>query len=121
MGVFDDAFGDGDVFFKRKLGAVYHNRGEAAVDTGYANFEVFTVVEVDADRQTGVLDGGFDEFHEVNMSGVFAGTRGHLEDKRGLLFFGGVDDALDNLHVVDVEGAYGIFPVGFLELFPRGY
>jgi hypothetical protein len=36
VGVFDDALGDGDVFFEGVFGAVDHDGSEAAVDAGFA-------------------------------------------------------------------------------------
>ena len=54
------------------------------------------------------------------MVGVGPGALGDLEDHRGLLLAAGLGDALDDLHVVDVEGADGVTAViGLLEHFGR--
>ena len=64
---------------------------------------------MDGDRDVGQADGGLDELLEINRVGVGARTFGNLEDQRGFFLFTGLDDGLDEFHVVDVESAEGIF------------
>jgi hypothetical protein len=61
MGVFDDFFGDLDVFGKGFVGGVNHDAGEAFIDALFAKFEGVAVVEVDGDGDVGEADGGLDE------------------------------------------------------------
>ena len=52
------------------------------------------------------------------MVGVGAGALGHLEDDRRLLLAAGFGDALDDLHIIDIESTDGVTAgVGFLEHF----
>ena len=116
VGVFDDLLRDGDVLFVRQVRAVVHDRGEAAVDAVLADVEVLAVVKVQHHRQVGVQQGRLDELHDVVLPGVLARPGGNLKDQRGLFLAGRLHDALDDLHVVHVEGADGVpFLVGPLE------
>ena len=108
MRIFDDAARQLDIVPKRMLGTVDHDGGKAAVDAGFADFKILAVVEVDANRQIGVLNRGFNELHQINVLGVFSRAGRNLQDNRGFLFLGGLGDTLDDLHVVDVEGADGV-------------
>ena len=87
------------------LGAVDHDGGEAAVDAVLAQLEIVAVVQMHRDGQVGRLEGGLDELHEVLLVGVLARAGGNLEDEGRLLFGRRLDYPLDDLHVVDVEGA----------------
>jgi hypothetical protein len=80
VGILDDLLGKGDVLLEGELRPIDHNRGKTAVHARFAYLEILAVVEVDADRQSGVLDSGLDQLHEVNVFGIFAGARRHLED-----------------------------------------
>ena len=120
----DDLPGQGDILFKRLGGGVDHDGGEAAVNAAFAQLKAVAVVEVNADGEvkTGVLlrifDCRFDQLHEIDMIGVLARALGDLQDERCALLDGGVADALDDLHVVDIERADGIPAViGFLKHF----
>ena len=77
------------------------------------------MVEMDADRNLGRLgESGLDELHDVNLTGVFTGTGGNLKNNRGFFIRGSLHDALDDFHVVHVEGADGVVAViGGLEHF----
>ena len=78
------------------------------------------MVQVDADGQPRVLHGGLDELHEIDMLGIFPGPGGDLEDQGGTHLGGGFRDALDDLHIIDVERADGIAAlVGIAEHFGR--
>ena len=121
VGILNDLAGQSDVVLEGMLGTVDHNGGEAAVDAGLADLEVLTVVKVDADGQVGVLNGSLDELHQVNVLGVLAGAGGNLQDKSGVKLLGSLGDALDDLHVVDVESADGVaVGIGVLEHFFAG-
>jgi hypothetical protein len=75
---------------------------------------------MDGDGQVGVLQGGLDHLHEVNVLGILARALAHLQDHRRVFHFRGLGDTLDDLHVVNVERPDRIpAGVGFLEHFFR--
>lgn len=116
MGVIDDLTADFDIFGEGFVGGIDHDGSEAFVDALLAQFEGIAVVEVDGDGDSGDGDGGFDQFAEVDGVGVGAGAAGDLEDDGGFFLFAGFDDGLDELHVIHVEGADGVFAFeGFSE------
>ena len=118
VGVFHHLAGHGDVFFKVQLGTVDHHGGKTAVDAVLADLEAVAVIEVQRDGNIGIQHGGLHQLGEVNMLGVLAGAGGNLQDDRGLLQLGGLGDGLNDLHVVDIEGADGVAAlVGLAEHF----
>ena len=120
--VFDDLFGDLDVFFKGMMGSVDHDGSEPVRDGSLAGFKIGAVVEVHDDGQTGRFDGSGDEVSQIHGVSVFSCTRGNLQDERGIAFFARFHDPLNGLHVVDVERAHGIAArVRFFEHFGRCY
>ena len=60
------------------------------------------------DRKTGLLLGSLDELDEIGVVGVGARAAGDLQDDGSFDLGRGLGDALDDLHVVDVERADGI-------------
>ena len=108
MGVLDDLLGQGDVVLELMLGAVDHDAGETAVHAGLAQLEGIAVIQMHADRQTRLDDGRLDQLHQVGVVGILAGACGNLQDQGSVLLFRSFGDALDDLHVVDVERADGI-------------
>ena len=56
-------------------------------------------------------DRGFHQLDQVSMIGVGAGAFRDLKDNRALQFAGCFRDALDDLHIIDVERADGITAV----------
>ena len=108
MGVFDDTFCQGDIFLEGMLGTVDHNGRESAVHASLADVKVRAVVQMEGDGQPRVLHGSLDELRQVDMLGVFTGPGGNLQDQRRLFLDGGLDDTLDDFHVVDVERTDGI-------------
>ena len=117
MGVLHDLLGDLDVLGEGLAGGVDHNGGETAVDAGLAGLEIRAVVQVQGDGDVGALDdSSLHQLHQVGVVGVGAGALGNLQDQGGLQFLSSLGDALDNLHVVDVESADSVAAViGFLE------
>ena len=81
------------------------------------------MVKMDDDRNCGIfLKRGLDQFHDVNLAGVFARAGGNLQDDRRFFLGCCPHDALDNLHVIDVERANGIAAVvGLFEHFSSSY
>ena len=112
VSVFNDFFGDLDIFGEGFRGSVDHNGGEAAVDAGFAGLEIGAVVEVENYRNFGTFgDSRFDEFNEIGMVGVSTGAFGYLKDDGGFFLAAGFGDTLDDLHVVYVESADGVTAV----------
>ena len=109
VGVFDDFFGDLDVLVERLVAGVNHHAGETFINALFAQFEGVAVVQVDGDGDVGQADRRLDEFLEIDRVGVLAGAFGNLEHQRRLFLFAGLDDGLDEFHVVDVERAERVF------------
>ena len=107
--VFNDSFAQSDVFFEREMTAVDHDAGKTLVDTFLAQIERITVIEMHCDRDVGKADSRFDEFLEINGVGVLARALGNLEHDRSFFLLAGLDNGLEQLHVVHVEGADGVF------------
>ncbi|MPN50797.1 hypothetical protein SDC9_198436 [bioreactor metagenome] len=105
MRILYDLTGELDVLFITVVRTVDHDGGESAVDAALAEFERIAMVEMDADGQVRFDAGGFDQLHEVGVVGVLARAGADLQDQRGVEFLGRLGDALDDLHVVDVERA----------------
>ena len=111
VGIVHHLFGQGDIFLIGQVRTVDHHRSEAAVNAVLAHLEAGAVVQMHHHGHGGVFDqGGLHQFHDVGLTGVFAGSGGNLEDHRGFFLGGGPHDALDDFHIVDVERAYGVAP-----------
>ncbi len=121
MCVLNDLLGDLDVLCERLGGSVDHNGGKAAVDAGLAGLEVGAVVQMQNDGDIGAANyGSLDQFDQIVVVRVGAGTLGNLEDNGSVLFLAGLSDALNDFHVVDVESTDGVAAViSFLEHFGR--
>ena len=119
MGILNDLLGQSDVFLEGLGGGVDHNGGETAVNAALAQLEAVTVVQVQSDGDFGIFnDGSLDQLHEVRVVGVGTSALGNLQDDGRLQLAGSFGDALNDLHVVDVESADGVAAVvGLLEHF----
>ena len=106
--VLNDLAGESDVVLKGLAAAVDHDGGEAAVDAALAKLKAVAVVKMQCDRKSGLLLGSLDELDEIGVVGVGACAAGDLQNDGGLDLSGSLGDALNDLHVVDVESAYGI-------------
>ena len=69
------------------------------------------MVQMQADRQAGLDDGGLHQLHQIGVVGIGPGALGNLKNQRSLQILGGFGDALHDFHVVDVEGTNGIAAV----------
>ena len=122
MRIFHDLTRDGDVLGERLAAHVDHDGSEAAVNAALAELKAVTVVKMQADRQAGVRDCSLDKLDEIGVVGVAARALGNLKDQRSVAFLGGLRDALDDLHVIDVKCADGVTAVvGFLKHFFGSY
>ena len=88
VGVFHDPLGHGDVLFKGMVRTVDHHGGEAAVHAGLAQLEAVAVVQVQADRQAGLSDGGLYQLDQIGMVSIGPSALGDLEDQGGVDLFG---------------------------------
>ena len=112
MGVLHDLLGDLNVLRKGLAGGIDHDRGKAAVNAGLAGLKVGAVVQVQCDGNLGAFNhSGFHQLHKVRVVGVGAGALGNLQNQRSLLLPGSLSNALDDLHVVDIECADSVSAV----------
>ena len=109
VGVFHDLAGDFRVLFKWFVARVNHDAGETFINALLAQIKRVAVIQMDSDGHVGQADGSLNELLEVNRVGVGARAFGNLKDERGFFLFAGLDDGLDEFHVVDVERAEGVF------------
>ncbi len=109
--ILDHLLGNLDVLSEGLAGSVDHNGGKAAVDAALAGFKAVAVVQMQADGQTRLDDGGLHQLDQVGVVGIGAGTLGDLKNQGRADFLGSFGDSLDDLHVVDIEGADGITAV----------
>ena len=120
VGVLNDLSADLNILFERIMRGVDHHAGETLVDALLAQFEAVTVIQMDRDGDGGQLDRGVDQPLEVHRMGVIAGSLGDLQHHWGLLFLAGLNDGLEQLHVVHVESTEGVFALqGLREQFAR--
>ena len=76
------------------------------------------VVLFPKDHQCDVLGVGQVQLGQIGVIGIGAGAAGNLKNQGGAEVLSGLGDALDDLHVVDVESAHGVTAsVGLLEHF----
>jgi len=107
--VFHDFACDFSILLERLVAGVNHHAGETFINALFAEVEGVAVVQVDGDGDVGQADRRLDEFLEIDGVGVLAGALGNLENQRRLFLFAGLHDGLDELHVVYVECAEGVF------------
>ena len=111
VGILHHLAGKLDVLLEGLGGGVDHHGGKAAVDAALADVEAVAVIQMEADGQASLNDGGLHQLDQIGVVGIGTGALGHLEDQRGVDLLGGFGDALDDLHVIDIEGADGITAV----------
>jgi hypothetical protein len=122
VSVLDDLLRDRDVFFKAAARTVDHDRAESAVDAGFAGLKIRAVVKMEHYGQIGILKRRLDKLDEINMLRVLAGARGNLKYNRSVKLARGLGYALNYLHIVDIERAYGVSAgVSFFEHFGTCY
>ena len=118
VGVFDHFFGLGDVFFKRQVGTVDHDRRKPAVNDFLADLEIGSMIQMENNGQVLVFHGRLHQFANVDKPRVLLGSCGNLENEGRFFLVTGLHDALDDFHIVDVEGTDGkSFLVGTVEHF----
>ena len=118
MGILHHLTGQGNVLGKGLGGGVDHHGSEAVLNAGLAQLEAVAVVQMQGDGQAGLDDGGLHQLLQIGAVGIGPGALGHLQDQGGLQLGSGLGDALNDLHVVHVEGADGVTAViGLLEHF----
>ena len=108
VSVLNDLLGDLNILSKGLGRGVDHNGSKAAIDTALTGLEAVTMIQMQRDGQAGFDNGSLNELSQVGVVGIGAGTLGNLQDQGSLDFQGGLGDALNNFHVVDVESADGV-------------
>jgi hypothetical protein len=109
MGIFHDPLANLGIFLERLVTAIDHDAREPLVDAFLAKLEGIPMVKMDRDGDIGSADSGLNELLKIDGTGVLAGALGDLEHDGGLLFLASLHDRLEQLHVVDVKGAKGVF------------
>ena len=95
---------------------------EKVIDTGLAQLKRVPVVQMETDRQAGFDHGGFHQLDQVRTVGILARAGRYLQDHRRVALLGSLRDALNDLHIVHVEGANGIAAcIRFCKHFLRSY
>ncbi len=119
VSIFNYLFGKVDVILEGMGGAVDHNRGKAAVDAGFAGFEVGAMVKVKNNGNFGAFKNCcFNQFYKVSVVCISTCALGNLKYNGSLFFSAGFGDTLNDFHVVNVESADGVAAfIGFLEHF----
>ena len=120
--IFNHLAGERHVILVSMVAAVYHDGGEAAVYAAFAKLKAVAMVKMQAYGQAGFDYCGLNKLHKVSMVGVFARACGHLKYQRGVELLCAFGYALDYLHVIYVERAYGVAAfIGLFEHFGTGY
>lgn len=105
VGIVHDLAADLHVLLKRIVGGINHHAGEALINALLAQLEAVAVVEVHRDRDGAQADRRLDELLEINRMGIVPRPLGDLEHHGRLLLLAGLDDGLQQFHVVHVERA----------------
>src|SRR4030095_4012258 len=110
-----DAFRDSDVFFKRLVAGVDHDRAvEPGIDAVIAGLFVAMIEVNGKNRVAKHLFGGADQGFEHPLVGVFPRALRKLDDKWRLALHIAAEQSEDLFHVVYVVCADGEFSVGDL-------
>jgi hypothetical protein len=64
---------------------------------------------MDGYGDVGRADGGLDELFEIDGAGVLARAFGDLEHDGRLFLLASLNDGLQQLHIIDVKSADGVF------------
>ena len=114
VSVVNNLLRQGHVLLIRQVRTVDHDRREAHVHAGLAQFEAVAVVQVKHDFRMfasqflGIFNGTFGHIAQQRLVGIVTGTFGNLQDNGALLLGRSLDDSLQLLHVVEVECRDGI-------------
>ena len=102
---FDNLGGHGDILFEGQGGAVEHQGREADVQALQVLQVARPMIEMEHDGDARFFGDGGDHGGGHLQAGVLDGPLAHLQDYRGSLLFGRLDDGLHTLHVVGVKRA----------------
>ena len=122
MGILHHLAGDLNVFRERFGGGVDHHRGKAVLNAGLAGLKAVTVIQMQHDRQACLNNSSLYQLFQIGTVGIGTRTLGYLKDQGSFQIGRSLSDALNDLHVVDVESTYGITTViGLFKHFLRSY
>ena len=122
MGILHHLAGDLNVFRERFGGGVDHHRGKAVLNAGLAGLKAVTVIQMQHDRQACLNNSSLYQLFQIGTVGIGARTLGYLKNQGSFQIGRSLSDALNDLHVVDVESTYGITTViGLFKHFLRSY
>ncbi len=108
-----------NILLKRILGSINHNGGETAVYTGLADLKVCTVIQMQGNRNIGILnDRSLNKLGQIRVICILPGSCRHLQNNRRIQLAGRFRNRLYDLHVVHIESADCIAAlIGLLEHF----
>ena len=122
MCIVNDLLCQRDVVFKAMLGTVDHDGREAAVDAGLADLKILAVVQMQSQGQTCLSNSSLDQLDQIVVLGILSCAGRDLQNDRGLFLCGSFCDALDDLHIVYIEGTDGVAAlIGLFKHFFCGY
>ena len=118
MRILDDLTRQSDVVLKGFGGGVDHDGRKAVIHAGFAKLKRVAVIEMQANRETGLLDGSFDELDKIGAVGIFARAGGNLQNNGCAALLCSFRDALNNFHIIHIKSADGVSTfVGFFKHF----
>jgi hypothetical protein len=109
MRVLHNPFAEFNIFCERFVASIDHHAGKAFIDALLAKLKAVSVIEVDSDRNRGKTHRRFNQLFEVNGMGILTRSARDLQHDRGFFLFTGLDDGLEQFHVVYVESPEGVF------------
>ena len=122
MRILDDLAGELHILLIRLGGAIDHNGSKAAVNAAFAGFKIRAVIQMQSDRKAGFGHRCLDHLHQIVVMRILARAGGDLQNNGRIELFACARDALNDLHVVYIEGADGIAVViGLFEHFSGSY
>ncbi len=105
---FDNFLDNGNVLFKRQLRPIDHNCCETIADALHYLGKARAVIKVQRHRNRYSLGGYLGQTSYVLYTRVLDGPLTCLDNHRGTLFLSGLNNRLDNLHIVQVKSSYGV-------------
>ena len=120
--IFHYLLGNGNILGKRLGAGVDHYRGKTRIDTILTGLKISTMVQMEGNGQARILHSGLHQLTQVDGLGILAGPCRSLQNDRCLDLSRRLGNRLDDLHVVNIEGADGVaLLIGLAEHFGGSY